>query len=90
MIKTKPNSSKKPPLETVARNPSQLGTALLRFRKQVPWTQQEVGERSGIKQSIVSQVESGTPGVRLSTLFKILAALNLELVVKNREKMNGT
>lgn len=80
---------KKPSLEPVARNPSQLGSALLRFRKRVSWTQQQVGERSGIKQSIVSQVESGTLGTRLGTLFKLLAALDLELVVRNRKKTTG-
>lgn len=73
-------------LEPVIRNPIQLGAALLRFRKRLSWTQRETGERSGIKQSMVSQVESGTQGTRLGTLFKLLAALDLELVLRKRRK----
>ncbi|MBI2981980.1 MAG: helix-turn-helix domain-containing protein [Deltaproteobacteria bacterium] len=77
---------KKPfPLPAV-RNPSQLGAALLRFRRQVFWTQQQTGERAGIKQSMVSQIESGTSGTRLGTLFKLMAGLDLELVVRTRKK----
>ncbi len=79
------SGQKKPSaLEPVVRNPAQLGSGLLRFRKQDAWTQQQAGERSGIKQSIVSQVESGKPGTRLGTLFKLLASLDLELVLRKR------
>ncbi len=73
-------------LTSVVRNPQQLGAALFRFRKQVGWTQQQTGERSGIKQPIVSQAESGASGTQLGTLFKLLAGLDLELVVRNRKK----
>lgn len=73
-------------LESTIRSPAQLGAALLRFRKQMSWTQRETGEHSGIKQSIVSQVESGTQGTRLGTLFKLLAALDLEFVLRKRKK----
>ena len=79
-------SKSKPSLEPVARNPAQLGSALLRFRKQISWTQKRAGERGGIKQPMVSQVESGTSGTSLGTLFKLIAALDLELVVRNRRK----
>jgi HTH-type transcriptional regulator/antitoxin HipB len=86
MPKRKITQPKEPFLEPIVRNSTQLGASLLRFRKWVSLTQKEVGERSGIKQSIVSQVESGIPGTRLGTLFKLLAALDLELVVRSRKK----
>ena len=78
--------SDKPALEPVVRSPDQLGAGLLRFRKRAGWTQQQVGERSGIKQAIVSQVELGAAGTRLGTIFKLLAGLDLELVLRNRKK----
>ena len=81
-----PKKSKKQALEPVVRNPTQLGAALFRFRKQVEWTQQQAGERADIKQSIVSQIESGASGTQLGTLFKLLAGLDLELVLRNRKK----
>lgn len=86
MSTRKPDKPKKPFPEPAVRNPSQLGAALLRFRRQTSWTQQQAGVRAGIKQSMVSQVESGTPGTRLGTLFKLLAGLDLELVVRIRKK----
>lgn len=78
--------SKTHALKPVVRNATQMGSALLRFRKQAQWTQQQTGERSGIKQSIVSQIESGATGTQLRTLFKLFAGLDLELVLRNRKK----
>ena len=66
------------------RSPEHLGIALQRFRKRRSWTQKQVGGRAGVKQGGVSSVESGAPGTRLETLFKLLAALDLELVVRRR------
>lgn len=76
-------------MKPVVRNALQLGTALLRFRKQAGWTQKQTAERAGIKQSMISQTESGTPGIRMGTFFKILAGLDLEVVVKSRKKEEG-
>ncbi len=73
-------------LEVPVRNPSQLGAALSRFRKLALWTQQQAGALAAIKQAMVSRVESGAPGTSLKTLFKLLAGLDLELVVRKRRK----
>jgi HTH-type transcriptional regulator/antitoxin HipB len=69
-----------------ARDPVYLGTALTRFRKSLSLSQQVLAERAGIKQSGVSSVESGALGTRLETVFKLLAALDLELVIRKRHK----
>ena len=69
-----------------ARNPAQVGNALLRYRKLEGWTQKKVGDRAGIKQGIISMVESGTQGTRLETLCKIMAALDLEFIIQKRPK----
>ncbi len=73
-------------LELSVRTPEQLGAALLRFRKLVSWTQQEAGAQSAVKQAMVSRVETGATGTSLGTLFKLLAGLDLELVVRRRRK----
>ncbi len=73
-------------LEVPVRNSSQMGGGLLRFRKLDLLTQQQAGARAAIKQSVVSRVESGAPGTSLDTLFKLLAGLDLELVVRKRRK----
>ena len=93
MKRQDPPKSPKPPglsqadeLELVARDSLQLGNAIHRFRKQAELTQSGVGEKSGVKQSIVSQIEQGAKGTRLGTLLKLLAALDLELVIRRRRK----
>lgn len=81
--------AKHPPqthLEPVVRNSAQLGAALLRFRKLALCTQKQVGVKSAIKQALVSRIESGANGTRLETLFKLLAGLDLELVMRSRRK----
>ncbi len=75
-------------IEPIIRNPTQLGIALQRFRKQKDWTQVQTGEKSGLKQAMISQIESGASGTQLATLFKHLAGLELELIVRSRKKTN--
>lgn len=71
---------------TTVRNSVQLGNILKRFRTHLFNTQKEVAEKSGLRQASVSQIEAGAKGVRLESLFKILAALDLEIVVQKRTK----
>lgn len=73
-------------IELAVRSPAQLGNALSRLRKIAGSTQMEVGLRAGVKQGGVSSVEAGAIGTRLGTVFKLLAALDLELVVRRRRK----
>ncbi len=68
------------------RSAGQLGNALLRFRRQANATQAAIGSRAGVKQGAISTLERGASGVRLGTLFRVLAALDLELVVRRRKK----
>ncbi len=93
MKRQKPPQSSKPSalsepggLELIARDPLQLGNAIHRFRKQSALTQSGLGEKSGVKQPIISQIEQGAKGTRLRTLLKVLAALDLELVIRSRRK----
>ncbi|HEX5034516.1 MAG TPA: helix-turn-helix domain-containing protein [bacterium] len=73
-------------LEVVVRSPSQIGAAIQRFRKLAAWTQRQAGDSVAIKQALVSRVEAGVSGTSLGTLFKLLAGLDLELVVRKRKK----
>jgi HTH-type transcriptional regulator/antitoxin HipB len=87
------NEAKTPKIssfEVVVRDVDQLGAALMRFRRQEKWTQEQVGKKFCVKQAIISSVESGAPGTRLSTLFKVLAALDLEIVIRKRRKTTIT
>jgi HTH-type transcriptional regulator / antitoxin HipB len=67
-----------------ARNPRQFGFALRQRRRELGLTQSEVAERAGVRTATVSVVENGDPGTKLSTVFALLVALDLELVARRR------
>ncbi|MDD3293634.1 MAG: helix-turn-helix transcriptional regulator [Geobacteraceae bacterium] len=67
-------------------SPEGLGAALRSERKKRKLSQTVVGKAVGIDQPTVSKVEKGNPGTELGTLFRLLAALELELVIQPRQK----
>ena len=66
------------------RTPRQLGAVLQGFRKQRGLTQAQVARASGLLQSAVSELELDSSTASLNRLFKLFAALDLELVVRSR------
>jgi HTH-type transcriptional regulator / antitoxin HipB len=75
-------------ITTRARNAKQLIAALKRHRKLRRLTQGNLGKLAGVPQTTISKVEIETIDPTLGTLFKLLAALDLELVVQPRQKQN--
>jgi HTH-type transcriptional regulator/antitoxin HipB len=73
-------------LSTTARTATQLGAALRLRRRQLRLSQGDVGARTHVRQATLSLLENGATDARLSTLMDVLAALDLELVVRPREK----
>jgi predicted transcriptional regulator len=50
-------------------------------RKQLGWSQLELGDRAGVCQYIVSRMETGRRGVHLSTARKIIEALDCDVLL---------
>lgn len=73
-------------MDQVIRSQKALGAALRRRRRELEFNQVEVGEKTTLRQATISGVETGAPGTRLDTLFTLLAALDLELIVRPRTK----
>ncbi len=73
-----------------ARNTKELGQVISQARKAKGYTQKQLGEKAVVKQTAISVMESGAEGVRLGTLFKVLAALNLEIVFVAKKKSTWT
>lgn len=67
----------------LARSPKQLGGIIRNARKSHHLSQSELAIRAGLRQEMISLVENGR-AVRLSTIFSVLAALDLELHVTAR------
>ena len=72
-----------------ARSPDQLGHALKRARLAKGWTQMELSEESGVRQAGISLLERGHGGVKLDTVFKIMAALDWEFGLKQKVEEEG-
>ncbi|WP_165191563.1 helix-turn-helix domain-containing protein [Caulobacter soli] len=71
-------------MNLIARNEAQLAASLRRFRKKAGLTQADVGRAVQMRQATISELEAGS-GAKLETLFAVLSALNLELVVRPRD-----
>lgn len=66
------------------KTPQQLGAVLQGCRKTQELTQAQVGERVGLPQKEISKLESNPANTSLGRVFKVLAALELEIVVRER------
>jgi HTH-type transcriptional regulator / antitoxin HipB len=73
-------------MKSPARSATQIGAIVHRERRARGLTQAQLGVKTGLRQATVSKLEKGEPATRLSTLFDVLAALNLELTVSSRSK----
>lgn len=73
----------------IIRNEKQMGAELRRARRRAGLSQSTLGERVHLRQATVSRVEAGEPAVQLSTVMALLAALDLELVLRPRSKDLG-
>ncbi len=67
-------------------SPETLGQALRAERKNKGMSQKAVGHSVGMEQHTISKIEKGNPGTELNTLFRLLAALDLELNIQPRQK----
>ena len=71
-------------MDYVARTPAQLGPILRSIRGERGLTQRDAGAKVGLKQSTVSAIESDAGRTSVDTLYKLLSALGLELVVRSK------
>ena len=73
-------------MENIARTPKQIGATIRRYRRLKDLTQAQLGEKTNLRQATVSALEKGETGPRLGTLVDVLAALGLEVVIRERSK----
>lgn len=72
-------------MDYVARTPDQLGPILKSCRAQRGITQQAAGAKVGLKQSTVSMIEAHAARTGVESLYKLLSALGLELVIRDKQ-----
>lgn len=71
-------------MSQIARSARQLGNLIQRTRKQRGLTQTELAHLAGMRQEMISKIEAGHEGTKLSSVFALFAALDLELLVDTR------
>ena len=74
-------------MEQIARTSRQIGAAIRRRRRRLRLRQGDVGARTNLRQATISALENGEPGTQLRTLINVMAALDLEMVVRERTKV---
>ena len=76
-------------MQTLLVSPGDLGVLLRDMRRQQGLTQAELGKRVGLDQKRVSLLENGNPNCRLDSLFRLLSALGVALVVQPKIKLTS-
>lgn len=75
-------------MQRSARTAAQIGAIIHRERRARGLTQAQLGAKIGRRQATISKLEKGESATQLSTLFDVLSALDLELIVDARSKVS--
>ena len=76
-------------MNQIARSPSQVGNLIQKFRKLKGMSQTELAERSGMRQELISKIENGQNGAKISSICDLLATLDLEMTIGPRTKSSS-
>jgi HTH-type transcriptional regulator/antitoxin HipB len=73
-------------MDQLGRTATQLGAIVRRQRRRRGLSQGALGSKVQFRQATISSLEAGEPRTQLRTLLDVLAALDLEIVVRPRTK----
>lgn len=76
-------------MRTKTTSPKNLGQILRNARKMKGLSQSEAGKSVGIDQPTLSKIEQGVSNARIDTIFRLLAALDMEMIVRPRESASN-
>lgn len=68
--------------EYVVRDWARIGAIVREHRRRAGLTQADLAQRAGVSRGWLVRLESGHPAADTPTVFKVLRALDLELVVR--------
>ena len=76
-------------MSSIARSPGQVGQVIQGHRRAQGMSQTQLGTLAGLRQEMISKIEGGQKGVKLSTVCDVLAALGLEMTIAPRTKSSA-
>jgi HTH-type transcriptional regulator / antitoxin HipB len=68
------------------RNDGELGESIRAERLKQGLRQVDLARKASVRQALVSELENGVTNARMETVFKVLAALDLDLAIVARHK----
>ncbi len=71
--------------EYVVQTPAQLGPVLAGARRSRKLTQKSAGDLVGLLPKTISRLETSPEGSSLASLFRLLSALELEMVLRPKK-----
>ena len=77
-------------MDYTTATPAQLGLVLQGRRKQLGLTQHQLGTKVGLAQKAVSLLESNPSRTSVERLFRLLSALELQLVLRDKRQQPET
>jgi HTH-type transcriptional regulator/antitoxin HipB len=76
-------------MELIVRTPLQLANSIRVRRRKLALSQEQLAAEIGVRQKTLSDIENAR-SARLDTLLRILAVLDLELLVRERTKSSAS
>ena len=76
-------------MNALARSPKQLGALIQRSRKAKGLTQSQLADLAGLRQELVSKIETGQSGSRIASIYALLSALDLEMTLTPRSRSSA-
>ena len=77
-------------MSLIASSPDQLGAHIKHVRQERGLSQSQLANLAGTRQEMVSIIERGHNGAKISTLLDLLQALDLNLTLASRPKPAAT
>ncbi|WP_409514376.1 helix-turn-helix domain-containing protein [Brevundimonas sp.] len=73
-------------MDGFARSPRQLGVLIRHHRKARGLSQTQLADLAGLRQEMVSKIESGASGSRIAAICNLMAALDLDITLTPRTR----
>jgi HTH-type transcriptional regulator/antitoxin HipB len=75
-------------MELIVRTTRQLANSIRVRRREIGLTQEQIASKIGVRQKTLSDIENAK-SARLDTLLRILAVLDLEILIRDRTKSSA-
>jgi HTH-type transcriptional regulator/antitoxin HipB len=75
-------------MNKIIRSPNQLGSLIRSSRKKSGLTQGDLADKTGLWQETISKIETGNKATKIETILKVIAMLDLDLSISDRQRTN--